>query len=60
MQESAALVERSTRQQQSGEDAETAALSVHAKLESLGHDVGYRFIERVAQQRIILPEPLEV
>ena len=38
---------------------ETSALVAHAKLEALGYDVGFRFVERVAQQRLVHSEPIE-
>ena len=42
-----------------GGGPETAALSLHKQLESLGHDVGFRFTERVSMTRLVAAEPLE-
>ena len=57
MQEMVATIERTIPSSETNK--ETAALAVHTKLEALGYDVGYRYIERVAQQRLISSEPLE-
>lgn len=38
---------------------ESEDLEVNAKLESMGNEVGFRFVERAAQQRLIPSEPLE-
>jgi hypothetical protein len=58
IQEMVATIERTT-PTSDVVDEETAALAVHVKLEALGYDVGYRYIERVGQQRLIPSEPLE-
>lgn len=38
---------------------ETDVLAAHLKLEAIGFDVGFRFIERVAEARLMPTEPLE-
>lgn len=38
---------------------ESKELEVNSKLESMGNEVGFRFVERAAQQRLIASEPLE-
>lgn len=43
-----------------GEDSEASYTEGHVKLESLGYEVGFRFIEYVAQQRLLKTEPLEI
>jgi len=59
IQEMVASVERSMLPEAEAAGPEAAALAVHAKLDAQGYDVGFRFIERVAQQRLIASEPLE-
>ena len=44
----------------SEKDSETSGAENHAKLEALGYEVGFRFIEFVAQQRLLKTEPLEI
>lgn len=62
IQEIVASVDRTTTAlaETEGSGADTAVLAAHAKLERLGFDIGQRFVERVAQNRLVPAEPLEV
>lgn len=62
IQEIVASVNRTTTAlaEAEGSGTDTAVLAAHAKLERLGFDIGQRFVERVAQNRLVPAEPLEV
>jgi len=51
-----AAISRTTKTEDGGESEE---LEVNTKLETMGYDVGYKFLERAAQHRLIPSEPLE-
>ena len=63
--EAVAMVERSVdarlgHSTGSSSGAEAVITTCHAQLSAIGYDVGYRFIERTAQQRLLKIEPLEI
>ena len=44
----------------STEAAETHRMTIATKIESLGHGIGFRFIERTAQNRLLPADSLEI
>ena len=58
IQEMVALTDR-TVAHHSGLSDDAVLVASHSRLEEMGYSVGYRLIERIAQGRLIPPEPLE-
>lgn len=41
-------------------EGDVFSMAWHTRIESLGYEIGFRLVERVAQQRLLKVEPLEV